>query len=67
MKKKFTVVGLYEDNKQVCVEFVEAKDVKEAVRKGRRWMKTNGGGGAVLAVFEGKHMDLYGEDELYEE
>jgi len=65
--KNYTVVGLYHDNKQVFVGFVKAKDVPAAVKAGRRAMNKGGGGGAVLTVMLGKHKDLYGEDELYDE
>jgi len=65
--KKYTVVGLYNDNHQVWVDFLKAENVESAVRKGHARMTLSGGGGAVLAVFEGEHKDLYGEDELYEE
>lgn len=65
----FTVVGLYVDNAQTYVGWIRAADIKKAVAKAKKNMaKSNSGdGGSVLAVFFGKHKDVYGEDELYSE
>ena len=72
--KEYTVVGLYQDNKQVYVGTVIAMTVPEAVLFTKKDMGKKRGADeqdsmtdAVLAVFGGKYNDLYGEDELYEE
>ena len=62
--KTYTVVGIYKDNKQVFVDFIKAKDMMHAIRAAKDKAESEL---AVLAVFNGKHMDLYGENELYEE
>jgi len=63
---KFTVVGLYADNNQVIVDWVEAAGPATAASKLRAKMRRVGGG-AVLCVFKGHHIDRHGADELYEE
>lgn len=101
---KYTVVGLYYDNKQVRVDHVEAGGAADAAAKAKRAAldaqelgaeldecgRCDGSGEepgsaasseetvlclkclgskvevpiAVLAIFEGKHRDVYGGDEL---
>lgn len=64
----YTVVGLYKDNKQVWVGFINARTPVGAMKGAKaEVMDESGLEIAVLAVFEGEHKDLYGEDELYEE
>ena len=54
--KDYTVVGMYADNSQVIVEWLEADGPSSATEKLSRKMDRVGGG-SVLAVFEGHHID----------
>ena len=63
----YTIVGLYYDSKQVWIGHVEAKNVMDAVAEARKEMEACSSYGAVLAAFEGKHVDQYGKDELIED
>lgn len=62
--KTFTVVGLYQDNKQVWVGHVQAAGALGAVSKAKGMVDCPIN---VLSVFEGEHKDLYGEDEIIED
>ena len=67
MKKQYTVVGFFEDNFQIWVEFVEAADECEAValaakqsfeRDGQGYDSIAGGFSQnmmVIEIFEGHH------------
>lgn len=65
--QEYTIVGLYRDSKQVWVGYIKAMDVMNAVTEARKQMGACSSCGAVLAVFEGKLEDQYGQDELIED
>ena len=55
-KKKYTVVGLYDDNRQTCVWHIDANSIADCAARARVEMK---GDGAIIAVFKGRQYDVY--------
>lgn len=76
MSKKYTVIGLYEDNHQPWAAWVKARSTKEAAANGVKSMIALNQPGdpedeayiaknlLVMSVLAGHHKDLLGSDEL---
>jgi hypothetical protein len=68
--KKFTVIGLYADNQQPWMSFVEAGHPKAAAKKGITQLYDNGSCGAeledifVVEVIAGHNQGLLGNQKV---
>ena len=66
--KKYTVVGMFYDNKQLWIGHIRSSSVRTATSLARKKMRncSGHGGGAVLCIFNGYIQDVHNKDELIE-